>query len=175
MLDEDQNQAYNLSFGHNLVISGQAGTGKTFLIKQIISEQRRRNRKVEIVCSTGIASTHYGKLGAKTLHKWAGIEDGRHLNEEIVHLMRTDGRFHVVKENIQSTDLLIIDEISMISARTLGQVENLCRKIRDNEIYFGGLHVILVGDFYQLPPIANKLIGDPGNHCYKLPWCMLSP
>ena len=54
MLDEDQNQAYNLSFGHDLVISGQAGTGKTFLIKQIISEQRRRNRKVEIVCSTGI-------------------------------------------------------------------------------------------------------------------------
>ena len=58
----------------------------------------------------------------------------------------------------------------MISARTLGQVENLCRKIRDNEIYFDGLQVILAGDFYQLPPVANELIGDPGNHCYKLHW-----
>ena len=93
------------------------------------------------MCSTGIASPYDRKLGAKTLHTWAGIEDGRHLIEEIVHLVRTDERFHVVSENIQSTDLIIIYEISMISARTLGQVENLCRQIRDNQIYFGGLQV----------------------------------
>lgn len=112
----------------------------------------------------------YGDLGAKTLHKWAGIEDCRHLNEEIVHLVKTDERFLTVKYNIEVTDLLIIDEISMISAKTLNQVEILCRKVRNNNTFFCGLQVILAGDFYQLPPVGNKLIGDPGNHCFKLPW-----
>lgn len=58
----------------------------------------------------------------------------------------------------------------MISAKTLNQVEILCRKVRNNDTFFCGLQVILAGDFDQLPPVGNKLIGDPGNHCFKLPW-----
>ncbi|CAC5392062.1 PIF1 [Mytilus coruscus] len=118
----------------------------------------------------GIASTFYDDLGAKTLHKWAGIEDGRHLNEEIVHLVQSDERFMSVKHNIETTDLLTIDEVSMVSAKTFNNVEVLCRKIRDNAKYFGGIQVILSGDFYQLPPVPNKIIGDSGSHCFKLPW-----
>lgn len=63
-------------------------------------------KKIAIVCSTGISSTHYGDLGATTLHKWAGIEDGRHAIEEIIHLVLTDERFLTVKQNIQITELL---------------------------------------------------------------------
>ena len=125
---------------------------------------------MSVVCSTGLAATLYGSLGAKTLHKWAGIEDGRHLDEEIVHLVQSDERFITVKKDIMSTDLLIIDEISMISAKTLHQVEVLCRNIRESLDFFGGIQIILSGDFYQLPPVENKLIGEPGNYCYKLPW-----
>ena len=142
---------------------------KTFLIKHNVQDQQKRLNNVSIVCSTGIASTLYGDLGAKTLHKWAGIEDGRHLHEEIVHLVNTDERFLTVKYNIELTDPLIIDEISMISAKTLNQVEILCRKVRNNDAYFRGLQVILAVDFYQLPPVGNTLIGDLGNHCFKLP------
>ncbi|XP_071153426.1 uncharacterized protein [Mytilus edulis] len=113
MLDEDQKIAFELANGHNLIISGQAGTGKSFLLKYIVKDQREKQKNVAIVCSTGIASTLYKELGAKTLHKWAGIENGRHLNEEIIHLVQSDERFMSVKHNIQTTDLLIIDEVSM--------------------------------------------------------------
>ncbi|VDI51475.1 ATP-dependent DNA helicase PIF1 [Mytilus galloprovincialis] len=170
MLDEDQKITFELANGHNLIISGQAGTGKSFLIKYIVKDQREKQKNVAIVCSTGIASTLYEELGAKTLHKWAGIEDRRHLNEEIIHLVQSDERFMSVKHNIQTTDLLIIDEVSMVSAKTFNKVEVLCRKVRDNNKYFGGIQVILSGDFYQLPPVPNKIIGDSGSHCFKLPW-----
>ncbi|VDI26920.1 Hypothetical predicted protein [Mytilus galloprovincialis] len=170
MLDEDQKIAFELANGHNLIISGQAGTGKSFLLKYIVKDQREKQKNVAIVCSTGIASTLYEEFGAKTLHKWAGIEDRRHLNEEIIHLVQSDERFMSVKHNIQTTDLLIIDEVSMVSAKTFNKVEVLCRKVRDNNKYFGGIQVILSGDFYQLPPVPNKIIGDSGSHCFKLPW-----
>lgn len=64
MFDEDQQQAFNLPIsGHNLLISGQAGTGKTHLLKHIITNQRQVQRRVSVVCSTGLAATLYGSLG----------------------------------------------------------------------------------------------------------------
>ena len=111
MLDEDQQTAFDLAKdGHNLVVIGQGGCGKTFLIKQIVNYLRSKGKTVTIACSTGIASTHYGKLGGTTLHKWSGICDDRYLNEEIVHLIKTDERFNDVKDNVQSTNTLIIDK-----------------------------------------------------------------
>lgn len=86
-------------------------------------------KKIAIVCSTGIASTHYGDLEATTLHKWAEIEDGKHVTEELAHLVLTDERFLKVKQNIQVTELVIIDEISMISAKTFNQLEILCEML----------------------------------------------
>ena len=86
-------------------------------------------------CSTGIASTHYGKLGGTTLHKWSGIGDDRYLNEEIVHLIKTDERFNDAKDNVQSTNTLIIDEISMISSKVLGQVQFICQKVRSSSVF----------------------------------------
>lgn len=83
MLDEDQELAFRLSNGHNLIISGQAGTKKTYLVKRIVRHALDKWKKIAIVCSTGIASTQYGDLGATTLHKWTGIEDGRHVTEEL--------------------------------------------------------------------------------------------
>ena len=71
--------------------------------------KRKQQKHVTIVCSTGIAATHYGKLGAQTVHKWAGLEDGKHMNEVLVHLIRTDERFVNVKKNIESTDILFVD------------------------------------------------------------------
>jgi hypothetical protein len=79
---------------------------ETFLIKQIVNYLHSKGKTVTIACSTGIASTHYGKLGGTTLHKWAGIGDDRYLNEEIVHLIKTDERFNDVKDNVQSTNTL---------------------------------------------------------------------
>ncbi|CAG2185522.1 PIF1 [Mytilus edulis] len=161
-MDEDQKFAFNLAVnGHNLLISGQAGTGKTFLVEKIVEFMRYSQKKnVSIVCSTGIAATHYGNLGAQTLHKWSGIRDGRYLIEEIVHLLRTDERYTVAKSNIESVETLIIDEISMVSSKVLNQVQVLCRQIRNSPDIFGNIQVILVGDFYQLPPVSNELYDE---------------
>ncbi|CAG2187271.1 unnamed protein product [Mytilus edulis] len=81
----------------------------------------KQGKNVSIVCSTGIAATHYGDLRAQTLHKWSGVEDGRHLNEEIIHFVKTDERFTVAKHNIETVETLIIDESSMISAKIFNQ------------------------------------------------------
>ena len=107
MLVEDHQSAFDLvKDGHNLVVIGQGGCGKTFLIKQIVNYLRSKGKTVTIACSTGIASTHYGKLGGTMSHKWSGIGDDRYLNEEIVHLIKTDERFNDVKDNVQSTNTL---------------------------------------------------------------------
>jgi hypothetical protein len=64
----------------------------------------------------------------------SGIVDDRYLNEEIVHLIKTDERFNDVKDNLQSTNTLIIDEISMISSKVLGQVQFICQKVRSSSV-----------------------------------------
>jgi len=171
-MDEDQKSAFNLAInGHNLLITGQGGTGKSFLVKIIIKHLRTKvNKKVAIVCSTGIAATNYTEFGANTLHKWSGIEDGRHLDEELIHLVKTDERFLSAKNNIETVKTLIVDEISMVSAKVLNQVQLLCKTVRNSPDLFGGIQVILVGDFYQLKPVENELYGDSGKHCFVLPW-----
>lgn len=109
-------------------------------------------------------------LKAQTLHRWAGIEDGRYSNAEILHLINHDERFQTAKKNIQSVETLIIDEVSMISSKILQQVQYLCKNVRKWSKIFGGIQIILVGDFYQLSPVSNELYGDPGKHCFTLPW-----
>ncbi|XP_033729325.1 ATP-dependent DNA helicase pif1-like [Pecten maximus] len=170
-MDEDQANAFELvKNGHNVIITGQAGSGKTYLVKHIVKYSRKCHKNVSIVCSTGIAATHYGDLGAQTVHKWSGIEDGRHLNEEIAHLVKTDERFMKAKQNIETVDVLIIDEVSMVSAKVLNQVQFLCEYVRNSKEVIGQIQVVLVGDFYQLPPVANQLHGDSGKPCFLLPW-----
>jgi ATP-dependent DNA helicase PIF1 len=172
-MDEDQTYVFNLAMGgHNVVMTGQAGTGKSFVISKLVKEMRKGGAHVALTCSTGISATLYEKdnLGACTIHKWAGIEDGRHDNDVLCKLIMNDERFVKVKDNITSTTCLIIDEISMISANTFKQIEFICQGVRGNSMYFGGLQVILAGDFYQLAPVRNELYGDFGHHCISAPW-----
>jgi chromosomal replication initiation ATPase DnaA len=70
MLDADKKNAFELvNSGHNMIICGQAGVGKTHLVKHIVQYKRKEHKHVSVVCSTGIAATHYGNLGSQTLHK----------------------------------------------------------------------------------------------------------
>ena len=87
--------------GQNIIICGKAGVSKTHLVKHIVQYKRKEPKHVFVVCSTGIAV----------------LEDGRHVNEELLHLIKTDERFLHVKANIECTDLLIIDEVSMINTK----------------------------------------------------------
>ncbi|KAK3100053.1 hypothetical protein FSP39_013962 [Pinctada imbricata] len=169
-MDEQQFLVYELIVkGHNVVVCGQAGTGKTFLVKETVKYFKSIGKSYALTATTGLAASLYGD-GACTLHKWMGMEDGRHSNDELIHLLRTDERLEKPNENIKNTDVLIIDEASMLSAKTLSQVEVACRQIRENDRYFGGMQVVLSGDFYQLPPVRNELYGDYGHYCFTVKW-----
>ena len=122
----------------------------------------KHQKNVSIVCSTDITATRYSELWVQTLQKWFGIEDGKHLNEIIIQLVKTDEKFSKTKHNILSVEAIILDAISMFI------VNSLCKNIRNTNKLFENIHVILVGDFYQLPPVCNEQYFDAGNYCFRL-------
>ena len=143
------------------------GTGKTHCIRQITLNLRKQNKRVAIVCTTGMATMQYKDLGAKTIHSWAGLYDGRYGNQQLVDLIGTGEKFKECKQRILATEVLVIDEISMLSQKTLEQLEFVCRKTKKNEVVFGGIQVIGGGSFKQLPPVPNLNYGDNGNYCFQ--------
>lgn len=166
-MDTDQKTCLDTVIaGHNLLLVGQAGTGKTYTIQKCVNQLRSMGKNVALTCYTGIACLQYQGLHPMTLHKFAGLEDGRHNNESLLHLVKSDEHFCDTKSRIMTTDVLIIDEISMVSKKIFESVEYLCRELRGN-ICFGGIQLILTGDFYQLPPIKDELYGDKGDYCFQ--------
>lgn len=140
--------------GHNMLVLGQSVTGKSFILRQVTEKLKRLGKSVVLTGTTGVASLN---IGGVTLHSWSGIGDGRFSNEQLLQKLKTNEHFAKYKTNIKQTDILIIDEISMLSAKLFNQVEFICRKIRENDFYFGGLQVIGSGDFFQLPPVPDSL------------------
>ena len=128
------------------------------IIQNACKHLRELQIELSLTCSTGITTCAYHGLKpvkAVTLHKWSGILDGRYTNEELLHLMITYERYTEITQRILNTQCLIINEMSMISAKTLNQVESIFRNTRNN------------GDFYQLPPVANELYADQSRHCFN--------
>ena len=137
--------------GHNLFVTGYPGTGKTFILNQCKQELLEMNKRVAMTASTGTASTH---IGGTTFHSWSCV--GRQTEKELF----ADGGIFNINEYrrkiIKKTDVLIIDEISMIHEYQLRALDNICCEVRgDNSLPFGGLQVILSGDFFQLPPVSD--------------------
>ena len=154
--------------GHNLVITGQAGTGKTFIVRKILDLLGIKGKTTSVVCSTGLACSNFSaKYGAKTLHSWAGFMDCRHTRDVLLTKIKKNEDYKVVLNRIRGTDVLVIDEISMISAKLLADLEHIARNVKGENLWFGGMQVILSGDFYQLPPVPNRMSGDNGQHCFE--------
>lgn len=149
---------------HSLVVLGQSGTGKSYLIKEIAKQLKKCGKSVQITATTGIASLN---IGGKTIHSWSGIGDGRYTNNTLLNKLENNEHYQVYKNNIKSTDCLIIDEISMLSMKLFEQLEFVCRNIANKHMLFGGIQVIAVGDFFQLPPVPDNLKLDPGEYCFK--------
>lgn len=127
-------------------------------------------KNVQVTASTGIAAQNMqSKLkhfGTSTVHKFFALKDGRYENDELVDLIMSDENFSDTKENIISVDTIIIDEISMLSLKLLEQIHYVMKSVRKNSYPFGGVQIILSGDFYQLPPVPNLRFGDDGMMCY---------
>lgn len=153
--------------GHNLLLLGAAGTGKSYVIREIYKSLKAKGQNVQIICSTGIAcNVYHGEGEACTIHQFTGISDGRCGPEQIAEVIKNNRNYDYVVQNIKNLDTLIVDECSMISLRTFDTIEQVC-KMKDPCALWGGIQLIFCGDFYQLPPVPNKYYGDEGKYCFE--------
>jgi nucleoside-triphosphatase THEP1 len=145
-----QEQALNiLKTGANVFLTGEPGAGKTHTINNYVNYLRDNNVDFAVTASTGIAATH---IGGMTIHSWSGIGIKKNLDKYDLDKIATS---EYISKRVRRTRVLIIDEISMLSTNTLDMVDMVCREINQNEEPFGGIQVVLVGDFFQLPPIIK--------------------
>ena len=157
-----------LKTGGNVFLTGEPGSGKTHTINAYVAWLRSHAIEPSITASTGIAATH---IHGVTIHSWSGIGIAEHLTKEL--LERVSQKEHVAKR-IQRTSVLIIDEVSMLSGEVLTMVDAVCREVRHRDEPFGGMQVVLVGDFFQLPPIGRP--GRPSSFAFESPaWPALNP
>ena len=139
-----------LKTGENVFLTGSAGSGKTYTLNQYIHYLRARRVPVAVTASTGIAATH---MSGVTIHSWSGIGIKDDLNERDLSNM---SRKRHLTERIKDTSVLIIDEISMLHAKQLDLVNTVLKHVRQSEAAFGGMQVIVAGDFFQLPPVGAR-------------------
>ena len=164
-LNDEQQMAFDfLLTGQNVALLGPAGVGKSYLLSAINNDfpgmarriamargEDRRLPRVQLCALTGCAALLLGHK-AKTLHSWAGIGLGKGTVQELYLKIRKNRK---VMQHWILTDLLIIDEVSMLTAELLDKLNELGKKIRGSKAPFGGLQVLLVGDFFQLPPVSR--------------------
>ncbi|MFA5773309.1 MAG: AAA family ATPase [Candidatus Paceibacterota bacterium] len=152
-----QEQAFLImKTGVNIYLTGSAGSGKTFLLNKYIVYLEDHNIPVAVTASTGIAATH---MNGMTIHSWSGIGIRNFLDEK--GFQQLEEKKYLWKR-FEKARVLIIDEVSMLHASQLDMVEKVCRRFKRNDKSFGGLQVILSGDFFQLPPI-NKVGNEPAS------------
>lgn len=138
-----------LKTGANVFLTGEPGSGKTYTINQYVSWLRQNSVYPAITASTGIAATH---INGSTLHSWSGIGIRNTASDYEIEQIASNPK---VATRIQKASVLIVDEISMLPGTTLDIVERVCRKIRGGGV-FGDLQVVLIGDFFQLPPVTSS-------------------
>jgi len=143
-----------LKTGLNVFLTGGPGSGKTHTINRYITWLRERGVDPAVTASTGIAATH---VEGMTIHSWSGIGIKREINDYDIEIIQSREK---TARRIIEAKVLIIDEISMLDAATLESVDRVLRTLRQRPLQpeepFGGLQVIFVGDFFQLPPVSRE-------------------
>ena len=192
-----QDRALNiLKSGQPAFLTGPAGSGKTYVLQQFLAainqadelpkapagsgsasralarrsyqagKRQTRSKSVAMTASTGLAATH---ISGQTLHSWSGIGVHRQLPDNFFRRL-SPGR----AETIKTTDILVIDEVSMIHDFQLDLVDRICRRLRLTDRPFGGLQVVFSGDFFQLPPVSRE--GESSRFVtHSLVWQELQP
>ena len=142
-----------LKTGRSVFLTGAAGSGKTYVLREYIEYLKGLDANIGITASTGIAATHMGGI---TIHSWSGIGIKDHLSKS--EIQEIAEKKHVVKK-IAKTSVLIIDEISMLHHFRLDFIDKIIRTIKNSQEPFGGMQVIFCGDFFQLSPVSK--FGEP--------------
>ncbi len=143
-----------LKTGANVFLTGEPGSGKTHTINEYVAYLRARGIETAITASTGIAATH---ISGMTIHSWSGIGIKTKLGKYDLNKI-VSSRY--ISKRIRRAKVLIIDEVSMLSPSALSMIDVICREIKKSSEPFGGIQVVLVGDFFQLPPIVKPVLSN---------------
>ncbi len=151
-LNTDQRKALEAALqGKNFFLTGSGGTGKSFVLAKIREDLELSGKKVAVTALTGCAALLLGQK-AKTLHSWAAIGLGR--ESANVHIANIRKSMKALRRWL-STDVLIVDEVSMMTIELLEKLNKIAQEVRRSLRPMGGLQVIFVGDFFQLPPVMK--------------------
>lgn len=138
-----------LKTGVNVFLTGEPGAGKSYTVREYVKFLYSRGITPALTASTGIAATH---IGGMTIHSWSGLGIRKHVTRRDCKDLEKNAN---LKRRIKNTSVLIIDEISMLDAAMLDSIDLICRVMKDIDLPFGGIQVVFVGDFFQLPPISR--------------------
>ena len=146
----NQTTALNiLKSGKNVFLTGSAGAGKTYVLNQYIQYLKDRRIPVAVTASTGIAATHANGM---TIHAWSGIGVRTSLTKADLQTMLSK---KYMKDKMDSVEVLVIDEVSMLHRSQLDMVNEVLKFFKLNDEPFGGIQIVFVGDFFQLPPVGD--------------------
>ena len=148
-----------LKTGGNVFLTGEPGAGKTYVINQYIAYLEACGVHVAVTASTGIAATH---IGGMTIHAWSGVGARDQLSAYDVEAITTKEK---IMRRVKKAQVLVIDEISMLDGKLVDMVNIICKTVRQSTEAFGGIQVIFVGDFFQLPPVTRQ--GDMMRYAFE--------
>ena len=152
----------------SVFISGAAGTGKSHASKYIVQRLRARCAPT---APTGVAALN---IGGSTLHSFFGLGIGTGNGPQ--HMIRKARKNKAAMKRINETEVLLIDEVSMMSSDLLEAIDAVAKDVRRDDRPMGGMQVVAVGDFFQLPPIINKEAMEWGRDVdEQRPFCFDSP
>tara|TARA_Y100000816_G_C26100900_1_gene583377 strand:- start:274 stop:1608 length:1335 start_codon:yes stop_codon:yes gene_type:complete len=149
--------------GENIFITGSGGVGKSYFIQKLYNHAKELGKRIHVTSMTGCSAILLN-CNATTLHKWGCFGLGKGCEEEIYRNVVTRKK----KDNYNNTDILVIDEISMLNEKMFEVLNYICQKVRKNEEVFGGIQMICCGDFYQLPPVCKDRTNvAESNFCFQ--------
>lgn len=147
-LSDTQRRAYDFfKNGENVLILGPAGTGKSTCLKTFYEYSRMNGKNISITATTGIAAYNIEGI---TIHSFMGFGTGKSAVET---LFRKMNKKKDIIDRLRQIDILVIDEISMLSAELFEKIDTLCRRVRKNIKPFGGIQLVCSGDLLQLLPV----------------------
>ncbi len=166
-LSSQQNEIFNKYLnGENIFISGPGGSGKTFLIKQIVNHAKLNSKQCQVCALTGCAAILL-ECNATTLHSFAGIGLANGTVNQVVDRVAGNKK---KRANWNKTKLLIIDEVSMLSSKLFNIIDLIAKRVKkERDKPFGGIQIIFAGDFYQLPPVGEESDPDTLKFCFESP------
>jgi len=139
-----------LKSGRNVFLTGEPGSGKTHTVNRFIKWMRSERKVYAITASTGIAATH---ISGQTIHAWSGIGIREKITEGVIHTLQSND---FTMRRILGPEVLVIDEVSMLGANFVDNLDFVLQTLREDSRPFGGMQVVFVGDFFQLPPISKS-------------------